>query len=61
MVLNGLDLISMIQIREDTLGERQILKLIERLRAERHRVIITEGQAEIIIASRSLPKQQKSC
>lgn len=48
MALNDPDLISTVQIYKGMLGDVQISKLIERLRTEGHRIIVTEEQPEII-------------
>lgn len=48
MAFNDPDLISTVQIYKGMLGDVQISKLIERLRTEGHRIIVTEEQPEII-------------
>ena len=48
MAINDPDLLSSIKIYEGMLGNVQISKLIERLKAEGHQIVITEERPEIV-------------
>lgn len=48
MAINDPDLLSSVQIYEGALGDIQISKLIERLKAEGHQIVITEERPEIV-------------
>lgn len=48
MAINDPDLLSTIQIYEGMLGDIQISKLIKRLKAEGHQIVITEERPEIV-------------
>lgn len=49
MAINDSDLISTVQIYKGMLGDIQFSKLIERLKAEGHQIIVTEERPEITI------------
>ncbi len=48
MAINDPDLLSTVRIYEGMLGDVQISKLIERLKAEGHQIVITEERPEIV-------------